>query len=152
MPVEPSLSEILLNWLSVAYYFLASLAIVSAALWAFFKMRIFREFRPSLNLELQIEDLKIGSGKTYILVLLKMTNTSKVQVDFGHSYCSLHEVYQLDESRIDNFQRDIRGGKRKAHSLSGLRLTNAIVVERNSLTEACALLNHKRVSNNSTNS
>ena len=111
VPAEPDLSEILLNWFSVVYYLLASLAIGSAAFWAFFKTKIFRDFKPSLNLELQIEDRKIADGKTYLLVLLRMTNTSRVQVDFGHSVCSLHRIYRLDEDKLGRFQQDIRGKK-----------------------------------------
>ena len=113
-PTEPSLVEIALTCIRAIYYGLASFGIIAAGVWAAFRVKQFREFKPSLNLELQIEDRKIADGKTYILVLLKMSNTSKVQVDFGHSVCSLHRIYQLDDDNIDKFQHDIRGKKKGA--------------------------------------
>ena len=78
MLTEPSLSETVLNWLTSIYYLGTIATIIVAAFWAFAKTKIFRELKPSLDLELQVEDRKIADGKTYILVLLRMTNTSKV--------------------------------------------------------------------------
>ena len=75
---------------------------------------MFRTLKPSLTLEITVEDQVISDDKRYVLALLKMTNTSKVRVDFGHSACSLHRLEQLDPAILSGLQRGVRGKTRGA--------------------------------------
>ena len=113
--------QVLLDWFQTAlmftrpvYYLLACLSIVAAAAWVFFRFRVFRTLKPSLTLEMTVEDQVISDDKRYVLALLKMTNTSKVRVDFGHSACSLHRLEQLDLAILSGLQRGVRGKTRGA--------------------------------------
>ena len=111
----------LMDWLQAAlmytrpvYFLLASMSIMAAAFWVVFRFKVFRTLKPSLTLELTVEDQTISNGKRYVLALLKMTNTSKVRVDFGHSACSLHRLEQLGPDILSGLQRGARGKKQSA--------------------------------------
>ena len=96
------------------YFLLASIGILAAAFWVVFRFKVFRTLKPSLTLELAVEDQFISDGKRYVLALLKMTNTSRVRVDFGHSACRLHRLEQLDPAILSGLQEGVRGKKQSA--------------------------------------
>ena len=111
----------LLDWLQAAlmytrsvYFLLASMSIMAAAFWVVFRFKVFRTLKPSLTLEITVEDQTISDDKRYVLALLKMTNTSRVRVDFGHSACSLHRLEQLGPDILSGLQRGVRGKKQSA--------------------------------------
>lgn len=111
----------LLDWLQAAlmytrsvYFLLASMSIMAAAFWVVFRFKVFRTLKPSLTLEITVEDQTISDDKRYVLALLKMTNTSRVRVDFGHSACSLHRLEQLGPDILSGLQRGVRGIKQSA--------------------------------------
>ena len=111
----------LLDWLQAAlmytrpvYFLLASMSIMTAAFWVVFRFKVFRTLKPSLTLEITVEDQTISEGKRYVMALLKMTNTSRVRVDFGHSACSLHRLEQLGPDILSGLQRGVRGKKQSA--------------------------------------
>lgn len=111
----------LLDWIQAAlmytrpvYFLLACLSIIAAAFWMVFRYKVFRILKPSLALEITIEDQIISEGKRYVLALLKMTNTSKVRIDFGHSACSLHQLEQLDPDILSALQQGARGKRQSA--------------------------------------
>lgn len=113
--------QVMLDWFQTAlmftrpiYYLLACLSIVTAAGWVVFRLKVFRTLKPSLTLEMTVEDQLISDDKRYVLALLKMTNTSKVRVDFGYSACSLHRLEQLDPAILAGLQRGVRGKTRGA--------------------------------------
>lgn len=111
----------ILDWLQAAltytrpvYFLLASISILTAAFWVVFRFKVFRTLKPSLTLELTVDDQAISNGKRYVLALLEMTNTSKVRVDFGHSACSLHRLERLDPVILSELQMRARGKRQSA--------------------------------------
>ena len=84
-----------------------AVAIFIAAVFALFKLQIFRVFAPHLTISQRVSHRRIGESYVHIEVSVSLRDSSKVKIELRNGFFLLQQIAPVDDEKVEKLYAQV---------------------------------------------
>ena len=85
------------------------LAIVAGGVFAYYKLRVFRDFEPHLTISHTVSSRVVGDSYVHIAVTATLHNGSRVEMEIREGFCRIQQVAPVSDEDVEHLYAQVLG-------------------------------------------
>ena len=82
-------------------------AFAAGSVFAFYKLRIFRDFEPHLNVSNSISHRRVATKYANVAVIVTLHNSSRVEVELRRGFFRLHQLAPISDEGVESLYAQV---------------------------------------------
>ncbi len=84
-----------------------AVAIAAGGVFAFYKLQIFRDFEPHLNVSNSISHRRVGTKYVHVAVIATLHNSSRVEVELRRGFFRLQQLAPISDEGVESLYAQV---------------------------------------------